>query len=249
MCDILCCSFGKDSIASVILAHKYNINIDYIIYSEVMFNSDMNISGENPLHIEFINSVAIPLFECWGYKVIVLHSDIDYVTWFNTRVSRGLNKNKLRGYPIPKMCGIARDCKFKPVKQFIKSLNDPIINIYVGIASDENKRLKRLKAPYSSLLELFNVSELEAFNLCKSYDLLSPIYDFSFRGGCWFCPNCRIPELSFYKSNYPNLYNSLLALDTITNKARDNWNYNNTFEEINDKVKLYDSQLTIYDFI
>lgn len=35
---VICWSGGKDSTATVILAHKNNIKIDYIIMSEVMFD-------------------------------------------------------------------------------------------------------------------------------------------------------------------------------------------------------------------
>lgn len=39
-------SGGKDSTASIILAHEHNEPLDLIIFSEVMF--DENISGELP---------------------------------------------------------------------------------------------------------------------------------------------------------------------------------------------------------
>lgn len=56
-------SGGKDSTASIILAHEHNEPLDLIIFSEVMF--DREISGELPEHIDFIKSKAIPLFEKW----------------------------------------------------------------------------------------------------------------------------------------------------------------------------------------
>lgn len=54
-------SGGKDSTASVILAHENGDPLDLIIFSEVMF--DEGISGEPPEHMEFIKSKCIPLFE------------------------------------------------------------------------------------------------------------------------------------------------------------------------------------------
>ena len=59
-------SGGKDSTASIILAHEHNEPLDLIIFSEVMF--DKNISGELPEHIDFIKNKCIPLFESWGYE-------------------------------------------------------------------------------------------------------------------------------------------------------------------------------------
>ena len=66
-------SGGKDSTASVILAHENKEPLDLIIFSEVMF--DKNTSGELPEHIDFIKNRCIPLFESWGYETKILHAD------------------------------------------------------------------------------------------------------------------------------------------------------------------------------
>lgn len=58
---IASCSGGKDSIATIILAHEHKEPLDLIIFSEVMF--DDKISGELPEHIDFIKNKAFPLFE------------------------------------------------------------------------------------------------------------------------------------------------------------------------------------------
>ena len=59
-------SGGKDSAATIILAHLHNEPLDEIIFSEVMF--DENTSGEYPAQIDFIKNTCAPLFEKWGYK-------------------------------------------------------------------------------------------------------------------------------------------------------------------------------------
>jgi diphthamide synthase (EF-2-diphthine--ammonia ligase) len=38
MKHIYSCSFGKDSLAQIILAHENNLQVDYIVYCEVMFD-------------------------------------------------------------------------------------------------------------------------------------------------------------------------------------------------------------------
>ena len=45
-------SGGKDSTASIILAHEHNEPLDAIVFSEVMFDLKNKISGENPRHIK-----------------------------------------------------------------------------------------------------------------------------------------------------------------------------------------------------
>lgn len=53
MTYICSCSGGKDSVATIILAHEKGYPLDEVIFSEVMF--DENISGELPEHIDFIS--------------------------------------------------------------------------------------------------------------------------------------------------------------------------------------------------
>ena len=52
MKHIASCSFGKDSLASVLLAIEHNEPLDEVAYCEVMFDNE--ISGEIPEHQEFI---------------------------------------------------------------------------------------------------------------------------------------------------------------------------------------------------
>ena len=80
-------SGGKDSTASIILAHEHKEPLDLIIFSEVMF--DENISGELPEHIDFIKNRAIPVFKSWGYEVKILRSDKTYMDCFHHRTVRG----------------------------------------------------------------------------------------------------------------------------------------------------------------
>lgn len=45
---IASCSFGKDSIATILLALEHNEPLDRVVFSEVMFDHSRNISGELP---------------------------------------------------------------------------------------------------------------------------------------------------------------------------------------------------------
>ena len=44
---IASCSFGKDSIATILLALEHNEPLDRVVFVEVMFDHSRNISGEN----------------------------------------------------------------------------------------------------------------------------------------------------------------------------------------------------------
>lgn len=189
-------SGGKDSAATVILAHEHKEPLDIIIFSEVMF--DENISGELPEHIDFVKNIAFPLFEKWGYKTIILHADKTYMDVFNHISTRGRSQGKRSGFPMTGKCSINRDCKVKPINDFLKKIDGEFMQ-YIGIAEDEPKRLERLRGTNKiSLLEKYGYTEEMAFDLCRKYGLLSPTYEFSKRGGCWFCPNARKKRITAY---------------------------------------------------
>lgn len=62
---ILSCSFGKDSIATALLALQHGEPLDELVYCEVMFSEE--ISGELPEHNRFIHETAIPYFDRHGF--------------------------------------------------------------------------------------------------------------------------------------------------------------------------------------
>ena len=61
------CSFGKDSIATILLALEHGEPLDEAVYCEVMF--DDATSGEVPEHQAFIYQAAIPALEKLGVPV------------------------------------------------------------------------------------------------------------------------------------------------------------------------------------
>ena len=94
-------SGGKDSTASIILAHENNEPLDLIVFSEVMF--DENTSGELPEHIDFIKNKAIPKFKEWGYETLILHSDKTYMDTFNRIIKKSSVKSRIGkkyGFPM-----------------------------------------------------------------------------------------------------------------------------------------------------
>lgn len=248
-------SGGKDSTASIILAHEHNEPIDSIVFVEVMYDLKRNISGENPEHINFIKNVAKPMFESWGYKVHILRSDKDYIGSFYHVIEKPIkhieHKGKYAGFVTNGKCGIKRDCKLRPLKQFYKQVQEPCIQ-YVGIAIDEPKRLESLKKDKSriSLLEKYEYTEEMARDLCKKYGLLSPAYKYSKRGGCWFCPNAKLAEHKAIRELYPQVWQEFVDLEDRTDIANYKYNvFGRSLHEIDDLLKFEDSQMTIWDLI
>ena len=226
---ILNCSFGKDSLASTLLARLHHEPLDAAVYCEVMF--DRHISGEIPEHRKFIYEVGIPALERMGIPVIVLRGEKTYVDLFTGHITRGPKKGMVRSFPICGRCAVQRDCKAKPLRAFQKTL-PPETVFYTGISRDEGKRLARLRGNQVSLLAKYGCTEADARALCREAGLLSPIYAFTSRGGCWFCPNAKRRELRHLYDHHPELWARMLALQAIPNKASEKFNRTERFSDI-----------------
>lgn len=240
-------SGGKDSVATIILAKEKNEPLNTIIFSEVMF--DENISGELPEHINFIKTRCKPLFESWGYNFEILRAKKTYMDCFNHIITRGPRKGIRKGFPMVGKCDIARDCKLKPIKEYLKRKEHEITQ-YIGIAIDEPKRLERLDGINKiSLLAKYGYTEQMAMELCKKYNLLSPLYGFSRRGGCWFCPNAKNAELKHLRKEHKELWQKLLELENEKELAGTIWN-TLTKTSLAEKEAYFlaeEKQITIFD--
>lgn len=128
----------------------------------------------------------------------------------------------MHGFPLSSKgrCSIKRDCKLPPLRQFIRQNKDA--HWYLGIAYDEDKRLKSMDKNATSLLEKYRVTQEGAREICKRYGLLSPIYEFSPRGGCFFCPNAKDRELKHLRDHHPELWNRLLKMQSDQRVVRPN---------------------------
>ena len=90
-----------------------------------------------------------------------------------------------------------------------------------------NKRLNH-QTHIAPLYDL-KITEKEAMEICEKYDLVSPIYKTSVRGGCWFCPKQRIGQLKWLYKEHNDLWNIL------KNMEKDSFNTfrpNTTLEEL-----------------
>ena len=255
-------SGGKDSTASVILDHIHGLPPSKIIFSEVMFDNSRGISGELPEHIDFVMNRAKPLFEEWGYSVEIVRAEKDYMTLFNHVVERSRKEERIGkkvGFLIGGRCSANRDLKISPIRSFYKGLNlaESEYTQYVGIAVDEPIRLERLRGTNKiSLLEQFGYTEQMAFDLCKEYDLLSPTYEISARGGCWFCPNQSYKQIAWLKREHPELWEELRILSKDTETVSTRFKYEDSFEDadrkanaINARLRQEAAQMTLFNLL
>lgn len=251
---IASCSFGKDSIATILLALEHNEPLDRAVFVEVMFDNERGISGGEPRHIEWIHTTAIPKLQAMGVRVDVVRPTIDYITSFykvvGNKSTHPERVGKYRGWLISGRCKMNSDGKVAAIKSYYRQFGEVPIVQYVGIAQDEPKRLARLEGTNKvSLLAKYGYKEADAYALCQRYGLLSPIYENGDRDGCWFCPNAKPSMFAKLRANYPHLWAELKKLEAEPNKVSNVFGYGGTLNEIEKKMNDYDEnkkQLTLF---
>lgn len=195
-------SGGKDSTATIILMREYGIPIKEIIYVRMMY--DEELPATLPIMTDFVDN-AIKVFESWGYKVRVVKSIKTAKQIANDKFKRSVFQEKNGKY-----YGITRFvrgyCNFTTVKR--NTIKQLVCGEYemIGYASDEVDRLHRLTDKKCSIMAQLGIKEQDTFDICRKYNLLSPLYDLGVkRDGCWFCPNACKKEREMLKAEHPEL--------------------------------------------
>ena len=212
-------SFGKDSMATLILAAEQGIPIDRVMYCDIRFNNE--ISGEHPLMAEWIPEAERILKERFGITVEHAFS-ITFLEQFFKEKQKGKHIGDIYGFPHVIGAWCNSRLKIAAINKYLAQFDNQNITQFVGIAYDEPQRWERMKQKesvtrkYRSLLVEQHIPEQYAFIICAKYDLISPMYKASdkiYRGGCWFCPKqCNAALYSLWK-NYPDYYQKLVELE------------------------------------
>lgn len=212
---VVACSGGKDSVATILVSLEKKEPLDEVVWVEVMF--DKETSGEVPEHRDFIYNKLKPFCEDNGIRFTVLHSSKTYDDVFHQTFKRGKNIGKKYGFARARGCFVNRECKLKAFKEYKRRQGSNVV-FYVGIASDEPVRLKRLNNKTEvSLLAKYGIAEKDALEICKKYNLLSPIYEVSRRNGCWFCPYAKDKEIMHFLKNNGGIFDKLIEWEQEEN--------------------------------
>lgn len=217
MKNIVSCSFGKDSLAQIIVMRQMGIAIDDVIYCDIHF--DKTISGEHPLMAEWIPVAEKILKSKFGITVTHISSEKTFLDYFYTEKQKGNHKGDIYGFPYIIGAWCNSRLKINVINKYLSNFQEQITQ-YVGIAYDEPNRYYKLllrnksKVKNRSVLYEQKIKEIEAFNICEKYDLISPHYSLGgFRGGCWFCVKQSHADLYDLWVYYPKLFYRLLELE------------------------------------
>lgn len=247
---IASCSFGKDSIATILLALEHDEPLDRVVFSEVMFDHARNISGEIPEHIGWIYDTAIPKLHDMGIHVDVVRAERDYC-YFSQMPSGGECRKDLR---VP----ARRQMLHKPGLQSRAHTKIPRRNCWRSPACQNEYRAVhryrrrrtastcKLTENKISLLAKYGYTEQMAKQLCAAHGLLSPIYTTGTRGGCWFCPNCKIQHFVNLRRNHPELWAELVELSHTPNLCSYGFKYGLTVQEVEKRMNAEEQQLKLF---
>ena len=224
-------SFGKDSMAMLIKIKELGLPLDEVIYVDIMFDDDT--SGETPEMASFITKAEKILKEKFNIEVTHLRG-VTFKEQFYKVKQRGKHVGDNYGFPYTIGAWCNDRLKMQPIKEYMRKQTDEVIQ-YVGIAYDEPERYERLnhETHIAPLYDL-KITEKEAMEICEKYDLLSPIYKTSFRGGCWFCPKQRLSQLKWLYQEHNDLWNILKEME------KDSFNTfkpNTTLKDLEERFK------------
>lgn len=224
-------SFGKDSMAMLIKIKELGLPLDEVIYVDIMFDDDT--SGETPEMASFITKAEKILKEKFNIEVTHLRG-VTFKEQFYKIKQRGKHIGDNYGFPYTIGAWCNDRLKMQPIKEYMRKQKEQVIQ-YVGIAYDEPERYERLnhETHIAPLYDL-KITEKEAMEICEKYDLLSPIYKTSFRGGCWFCPKQRLSQLKWLYQEHNDLWNILRDME------KDSFNTfrpNTTLKDLEERFK------------
>ena len=217
MNNIVSCSFGKDSIAQIIVMKELGIPIDDVMYCDIRF--DDKISGEHPMLAKWIPEAEDILYKKFGVKVTHITAPKTFTDYFYTIKQKGNHIGEIYGFPYTIGAWCNSRLKLQVIDKYLASINGDITQ-FVGIAYDEPQRYESLikrgtkRIKQRSILFEQKIIEQDAYNLCKENGLLSPHYSLGgFRGGCWFCVKQSYADLHSLWTIYPELFYKLVSME------------------------------------
>lgn len=228
--NIVSLSGGKDSTAMLLMMLEKSYRIDEIIFCDT--------TVEFPEMYEHLDKLE----QYIEMKITRLKQQHDFeYMMFNHVKTKGKNKGE-RGYSWAdfqnRWC--TKYFKQQPFRKYIKEkYKNKAVNIYIGIAADEPKRIKDDIYPLAD----WGITEQKALEYCysKGFDW-EGLYEKFDRVSCWCCPLKNLNELRNIRKYFPNLWKKLREMDAQTyRKFRSDY----SVEELEEKFSAEEKQLKL----
>lgn len=195
-------SWGKDSLAMLLIIIKNKLPLDEVVFYDTGVEFDTiyktrDIFIEKYLKPNNIKYTELKPNKSFMYKM--LHHE------YTTR--KGVSK---KGYGwCGGLCRWGTSGKTTKINNYCKN------NIqYIGIAYDEKKRYERLPKNKKAPLYDYKITEAEALKICYENGFnFDGLYKILKRVSCWCCRNKNLKELKAYKEYLPKYYEKLIELE------------------------------------
>ena len=217
-------SGGKDSTALLIRMLESGMPVDIILYNDtgLEFPQMTEHIDKVEQYIKKYTDIGITRlkpehpFEFYFYDVPIHHRK---QTEFNKRL--GTDSHNGFSWPGPKMRWCTDRLKTRPRTKFLREYrNEYNIIEYVGIAADEEYRLRRKINKRENMrypLVEWGMTEADCLKYCydRGFDW-DGLYEKFSRVSCWCCPLQSLPELQVLYYDFPDLWQKLKEMDDLT---------------------------------
>lgn len=227
-------SFGKDSLAMLLILLEQNIQLDEVIFynTGMEFQCIYNIRDKICLLLEEKNI---------KYSELKPNKSFEYMMFEKPVKHRDGTCSK--GYSwCGGCCRWGTSEKNKAIFKYLKDKYGNNFKEYVGIAYDEPNRIKQNEQKIYLLYNL-KITEKQCLKFCKEkgFNWLEngiDLYDILDRVSCWCCANKNLKELKNYYKYLPKYWNMLKDFQNRTNRPFKNNKY--TIFELEKKFKRED---------
>ena len=213
---IVSLSGGKDSAALAIYLRDRIPDLDYVF-------------SDTDKELDETYAYLLRIEAYLGKKIIRLRADRGFDHWLEV----------YGGYlPSPRMRWCTKMLKIRPFEQFVETLGDVDVRMYIGIRADEDRGgyrpTKANISPVYPFVEAgFSLEDVHRI-LEESRVGVPPYYSWRTRSGCYFCFYQRKHEWIGLKENHPDLYDKAMSyekLDGATGK-RYTWSERESLAEL-----------------
>ena len=222
-------SFGKDSLAMLLMLIEKNYPLDEVVY----FDTGMEFQA-----IYNIRDKIKPLLESKGIKYTELKPKCEFYYKMFDKSVKSKNGTTHYGYSwCGGRCRWGTTEKLVALEKYCKGAVE-----YVGIAVDETQRLiKERKGNKQFPLAEWGMTEKDCLQYCydKGYNWLEDgidLYSILDRVSCWCCANKNLKELKNYYLYLPKYWQKLKDLQSRTDRPFKNNKY--TIFDLEEKFKL-----------
>lgn len=238
MKNVASCSFGKDSLAMLLLLLEKKYPLDEVIF----YDTGMEFNA-----IYKIRDQIKPILKDKGIKFTELRPKNTFIYDMIERPIFSRQKGKHNGYGwCGGVCRWGTTEKIKTIDRYAEKAEV----IYIGIAFDEPQRLKRLLKPKYSPLSEWKMTEKDCLEYCysKGYTWEEngiDLYSILDRVSCWCCSNKNKKELKNIYRYLPEYWERLKELQQKLDRPMKQFynNKNGKYGNVFDMEKVFETEV------